>query len=482
MFSLSKIIKVKVPLVMVISLVILFFFLYYFKLDSSYIFNTDIARDSYGIIEIAQGKLTLIGPKLNFGGYFAGPYYYYMFAPILLLGRYEFKSILMFNSLLFAISLSYFFWKLRENYSAFWAIISTIAVGLFPIYITAARNPGNAYTYIPFIIIFLTYVYFNDIEKKLELFLLGLLAGIIINFHLLNVLVFGSMGLFMFLNLKNKYKILYFILGIIIPFVPLLVFEVRHDFVIIKRSIYDFLNANLVRDLDESRDKYATLNNILKYPKVISTYLTIHPIFYAVLFLLPAFFRKIKNRRNFLFTMFALFSFFIFVLISHGVLDSHYVFPVSVFIFFALLMYALSYNLKIIVLIIIFGELINFNFGLYKLSVRPYSKFEKAVNYVIDNNFVDKQTPFNIIQILNPEVNVPAGYEYRYFFRKRGFLPNTVNEYDKSKILFAFSEIGKFDIDSLVNWETGQFGISNLKNRQSYKVDDIWIYKIEREN
>lgn len=474
--------KVKLSLVLAIVLVFFFFFLYYFKLQSSYIFNTDIARDSYSIIEVAQGKLTLIGPKLNFGGYYAGPYYYYLFAPILLLGNFEFKYILMFNAFIFAICLGYFFIKVKKSYSTVFALLSTISLGFFPIYIVSARNPGNAYTYIPFLIFFLTYSYFSDTQKKQELFLLGILAGIIINFHLLNLLVFFALGTFIFINLKKKYTFLFFVLGIILPFVPLMLFEIRHNFVITQRTIYDLLNANLVRGLEDISGKRSIIGNFLKYSKVISSYLTINPIFYTILFLMPVYFRKFMNKRNFIFTLCALFSFFIFVFISRGVLASHYVFPASVFLFFSLLMFALTYNLKVIVWVLILGELLNFNFGLYKFSVRPYSKFETTVNYVINNNLIDKNTRFNVIQILNPEVNVPAGYEYRYFFRKRGFVPDTVNEYDKSGELFVFSEIGNFDIDSLVNWETGQFGISYLKNRESYQAGDIIIYKIQKRN
>lgn len=482
MFILNRILKIKPSLLLVAVLIFFFFFLYYFKLESSYIFNTDIARDSYGIIEIAQGKLTLIGPKLNFGGYYAGPYYYYLFAPILLLGKFEFKYILMFNALLFAIFLGYFFTKVKKSYSTIWAVLSIISLGFFPIYIISARNPGNAYTYIPFLIFFFTYFYFNDAQKKQELFLLGLLAGIIINFHLLNLFVVSALVVFIFINLRKKNTFLFFVLGIVLPFVPLLLFEIRHNFVITKKTIYDLLSANLVRGFEDSSGKSSIIDNFLKYSKVISSYLTFNPVFYAILFLMPVYFRKFMVKRNFVFTLCALFSFFAFVIISHGLMIPHYIFPVAVFLFFSLLMFVLTYNLKIIVLVLIVGELFNFNFGLYKLSVRPYLKFENAVNYVINNNLIEQNTSFNIIQILNPEVNVPAGYEYRYFFRKRGVVPDTVNEYDKSRQLFVFSEIGDFNIDSLVNWETGHFGISYLKNRESYRAGDIIIYKIQKGN
>jgi len=43
-----------------------------YKLFYSFNFHPDFARDIYDILTIIQGKLTLIGPKLSFGGIYSG--------------------------------------------------------------------------------------------------------------------------------------------------------------------------------------------------------------------------------------------------------------------------------------------------------------------------------------------------------------------------------------------------------------------------
>ena len=118
-----------------------------------------------------------------------------------------------------------------------------------------------------------------------------------------------------------------------------------------------------------------------------------------------------------------------------------------------------------------------FNTNLYKNSIRPKEKFEKAVNYVIDNNLVNKNDAFNVIQTID---KVPAGHEYRFFFRVKGYSPKNINEYNISDKLFIFSENKDYKIESMRNWETGQFGQEYLKNYKTFQAGDIIVYLVDK--
>lgn len=465
-----------------ILLIFLFFYsIYSFKLPSAYIFNTDIARDSNDIIGIAQGKLSLVGPKLNFGGLYAGPYYYYLFVPILFMSNFQFVSILIFNSSIFALALIYFFLKVKNNFSFLWAILCTCLIGLLPLYVSSSRNPGNGFTYIPFLLFFLTYIYFNNIQNRKELFYLGLLAGIIVNFHPLNLVVFLSTSVLIFAFLKKRSLFIVFALGFLITYLPFIIFELRHDFVGIRRTIFDLKNLTLVRSVSDDPLKSSLISNYVRYSKDIVTFLILNPIYYAFLLPLPLILKKHFDMKNLYFTFASIASFLIYLIISHGYVSSHYVFPVSIFLFFAITTFVASYNLKFIALILIVLEIVNFNFDMYSASTKPYFKFESVVNSVLDNHLIDKGTPFNIIAVSDPKVLVPSGNEYRFFFRKNGYNPNSVNEYNKSKVLLVFVEIDNFNISSLQNWETGQFGPNYLDNWKELDYSDVKIYKISKE-
>ena len=490
----------------VLAALLLFLFsfsLYAYKLKSSHIYHTDIARDADEMIQLSQGHFTLIGPKLNFGGLYAGPYYYYLFAPILFLSNYNLNSVLIFNALLFSIALIYFFKKISKKYSTFWATISTIEIALLPLYHLMSKNPGNAYSYMPLLLFFLTYLYFNSIQSVTAFVGLGVFAGIIINFHPLIFIVFIPIAFLLAILAKKKVNLLFFLIGIIITYMPLLIFELRHDFVVLKKTIYDY-NNSLLTSVNSPDNVWGDnfISRYLSSDNVVGDLVLFNPVIYLFIFLSPfirwlkikhlnllrydifsdkiRFVKSLKNEyplklRLFIFS--SLVSFSLYVLVARGDICLHYVFPFAFFMFFALVIFILNSNLKFLAIIIIILEVMKFNTNLYKNSIRPKEKFEKAVNYIIDNNLVNKNDAFNVIQTID---KVPAGHEYRFFFRVKGYSPKTINEYNISDKLFIFSENKDYKIESMRNWETGQFGQEYLKNYKTFQAGDIIVYLVDK--
>lgn len=457
-----------------------FYLLYSYRLTNSYLFNTDIARDSYGIIEIAQAKFTLIGPKLNFGGLYAGPYYYWLFAPILFLTKYSFVSILFFNASLFALALIYCLYKIESRLGLPHALLYAIAVGLLPLYIITARNPGNAYTYFPALLILLTCCYFDNISKKRDFLLLGIVCGVIVNFHFLNILVVCAVLGFLLYKSDYKKRIVFFFLSFLITFLPLLIFDWKHDFVILKKTFYDFSQNSLIRYYDSS-DRVNLLARYLRNSVKVNSYILFNPVFYFILFTLPLLFRKHLRRDPFVFSVATFICFFVYVYLAKADMATHYFFSVGFLMFFTLIIFCLEYRLTVVIVLVIGFEILGFPTNLYKTSGRPFQKFENAVNFVVDNGLVDKNKSFNLIQVIGSEIKIPAGFEYRYFFRKRGYVPKTINEYNTSDELFVFLEGDGYDMNNLANWESGQFGQQFIKNRTFYEAGEIDLYKIVKE-
>jgi len=469
-------------LILVLSVVIFLtsFFLYTYKLSSSFTYHTDIARDADEMTQLAQGDFTLIGPRLNLGGFHAGPYYYYLFAPILLLSSFDFDFVLIFNALLFSLALIYLFKKVSEKYSLIWALFSSAVFMILPLYHLVSRNPGNAYTYMPLLLIFLTHVYFNNVYKKVEFLTLGLLAGIITNFHPLNILVFMPIFLYLFFSAKKKADTLFLLLGVIITYLPLLIFELTHNFVIIKKMAYSFSIGELpLSPKGENVSTSSLLDNYLNSQRVVREFILFSPFVYLILFALSLVkFLKIKSSDKLLFFTFgSLVSFILYAVAFRGDIGPHYVFPFAFFMFFSLWLLLLSNNIRFFALIIILVEIMVFNTSLYETSGRPKEKFEEAVDFTLQEKLVTKDDSFNIIQSVE---KVPAGHEYRFFYRARGYKPKSINAYDSSNILLVFDDRDDYRIEDLRNWETSQFGQEYLNNYEKYSTGKVKIYKFSK--
>ena len=81
-----------------ISLVVIMFFIFFynlfysFRMEPNYNYDSDFGRDLLRMYEILNGKPTLIGPQLSVAGLHMAPYSYYIFAPFLFMGGYDYKE------------------------------------------------------------------------------------------------------------------------------------------------------------------------------------------------------------------------------------------------------------------------------------------------------------------------------------------------------------------------------------------------------
>mgnify|MGYP001588736072 FL=1 len=76
--------------------------------------------------------------------------------------------------------------------------------------------------------------------------------------------------------------------------------------------------------------------------------------------------------------------------------------------------------------------------------------------------------------------NAIVGFEYRYFFQKYGFIPQSEFEYSKSDILLIYTEINNLNPSTLNTWEIEQFGKKYLLKTLHYKVGKTFIFKAEK--
>jgi len=455
--------------------------IYSYKLFSSFNFHPDFARDIYDMLTIIRGKLTLIGPKFSFGGIYSGPYYYYLFVPIFYLTKLNIDSLLIFNLLIFIAALLVYFIYASKKFDLISAILAVLVLTFIPIYLIFSRSPWNGSTYLPLLLIFLTLLYFQNF-KSIGLFLLGIWGGAIITIHLVNLPILIIAFLYFLKFNHNRYRLIYLALGVLVALLPLIAFEFRHNFIMLKNT---FIIGSYQSFIENKNIPYAVsgnknfLKNIFFVGKHLSSQTGVNILIYFSLFILL--WPRLKETRLKFFIMSILVLFLIYSLILRYQFGQHYLFPFSLFIVFIAIITLLNTKNKWLLVVVLLLELSSFPKTIYNTSPRKSEKYEKAVNFIIDNKIVQKNDSFNIIQYSKEyKIYVPIGHEYRFFFVKNKFLPKSEFEYNTSGILLIFSELNDLDITKLNSWEIDQFGKQYFNKRQKYKIGDIILYKIKK--
>lgn len=434
--------------------------------------------------KIAQGQFTLLGPKLSFGGTYAAPYYYYFFTPSLLLSGLNVFSIVYTNAFLFALGLGVMLFLAKPHYGLKKSLLLTLAVGLLPMYIFGSHYPGNGLSYIPLLLIFLLLLYLRNYQSKRQLFLLGLVSGILTTTHPTNLLVIIPLLLIITFQLKKKINLIYFLPGILIPFTPLVVFELKHNFLMIRDTLFNnsyqaFLDNNIIPNAPKGKEN--VFENSLFLASKMDSLILLSPFIYLLIQFVPTLKAgRIKLTKELLFPISGVISFILLSIVDRFKFEVHFLYPVALFVFLATILLLARTKFWPLLVILILFEVYQFPTYLYKPSTRSPQKIEAAVNFVIDHKLVSKDVSFNIIQATDQQALVPIGHEYRFFFRKRGFIPDSEYQYNQSKELLIFSETPNLDIKYFNNWATDQFGKRVVKAIQTYKEDSVIIYKLDK--
>lgn len=453
-----------------------------YRLFSSFNFHPDFARDIYDMLTIIQGKLTLIGPKLSFGGIYSGPYYYYLLTPVLYMSNLNPNALLLFNAIIFVAGGVAFYVLLPGKTGVPFRILATAVLSMLPFYVTGARGPWNGWTYLPLLLVYFSLIFFVNMEKRLLVLLAtGFLGGVIVNIHLVSLPVVLVAALYLALALKDKKWLVIFAAGFFSAFIPLAVFEIKHNFVMFKNtflvgSYKTFVENNNIPNAVSGKKNI--LENFGFIVEKLSQQVGIALIFYGAV--MAYVFKPADRRGKFL----AIASFIlvaVFAVALRFQFGGHYLYPVSLFLTFAFVVSLIKTNFRWIALVLLLAEIMSFPKNIYTQSARMASTFEKRVSYVIDHGLIRRGQSFNVIQISKEYgAYIPVGHEYRFFFRKSGFIPKTEFEYSASDTLLVFSEIRNFDLSELDNWEVREYGRDNLAGARKYEDHGTTLYVINK--
>ncbi len=299
--------KINKKLELILLIIFFFLFIPIRSFHFSYFLNwsQDQAESAIEALRIyREKKLTLIGPQISatYQGrlLFQGPITYHLFLFFLLLGNWDpVKASYLF--MIFAASSIfplYFGIKKLSNQKV--AFIFLTIYSFFPYFINYTRFLWNStlqLSFLPYFIYFLSNYYQR--KTTFNFFIVAFFLGLLTQFHYQFLLIVSVFFIYFLIYEKNKVRTLFiFALGIIIGLLPLLIFELRHNF-------YNFQTAILFLKNWSRVDKpggintphyYLSLsffliflvllrlkNSVKKLPTKLIILLTITLFFYALL-------------------------------------------------------------------------------------------------------------------------------------------------------------------------------------------------------
>jgi len=239
----------KIDLILIIVFICIFIFIRTVYYKNLFVFIYDQVSSSTKALELWQTKsISLIGPPISIFQIFRREMYfggisYYIQLIFLLLGNFDpFRSTYAFMlfSAIMIIPL-YFGVKKMINLNA--AILMSVAYCLFPLYIEATYmlwNPNFQFALLPLFLYLMSI--FEYKKSGFLFFFLAIYSGILFQLHYLFIFVIVGLIIYYFLLKKLPLKFLSIaLIGFIIGFSPIIIFELRHNFYNL-RTIILYLN------------------------------------------------------------------------------------------------------------------------------------------------------------------------------------------------------------------------------------------------
>lgn len=392
-------------------------------------FGFDHGKDSLAIMDLVLNQnIKFIGPWTSIPGLYFGPGWYYLLAPGLLLSQFNpIGSVLIMLVLgILQAGLVYKYFGKNEalivSVAPFWLMLSKSAWNPFPM---------TLLTWI-ILIIFQLSKKVMKISTK-HVFLLGVVASMGFHFSAAFAIFYPILIILFFIKTKiaiTPKQILLAVIGFIIPFIPQMLFEIKHEFVQTKAVISYFKQGEPHQSgIDKLQHVYSVYTSELLYFIYPDTINDTHKLLITSLFLVVLFFAikySMQNKKiidkNYI-DIIDLIPWLVIPFIGYQFLHFNvwYVYalaPISVL----LLTRLLNNNFKLLTYLVLISYFISPFISYYKYYQYDKPSFEKAnvmlatrlkvVDYIYERS---NGKPFSSYHYL-PDI-YDYSYQYIYFWK-----------------------------------------------------------------
>jgi 4-amino-4-deoxy-L-arabinose transferase-like glycosyltransferase len=222
--------------ILTIILLLVSSFTHLYRIDQTFIFQGDEARDVLIAKRMIDNKTPiLLGPETSVGNMYLGPLYYYLITPALLISQMHPAGPAIMVGL-FGVATTFLIFSWGKKKFGFWGgLVAGFMYALSPVMLHYSRSSWNP-NLVPFFSVLLLFVF--DYVGRWKWFILGLYAGALFQLHYVALIMVVLTALAL---LKQDIKIipkkelikriLLIVSGFVIVTAPFWAFELRHDFV-----------------------------------------------------------------------------------------------------------------------------------------------------------------------------------------------------------------------------------------------------------
>lgn len=220
------------------------------KISSLQYFSYDQARDYLIVFKIfSENKLTLIGPSIGIAdGVYLPPFYYYLIAPFLFMSWFHLAGPDILSAVTGIAAVIVFYLIVKKLFSEKVAFIVSLVWVFNPYMIQASRHSRNPHL-LPVFVLLLFYCFWRCLETKKQkyIYLSALFLGICLCLHITAVVFIPFLIFLIIKDFKYQKSLKTIIVSgliIFILFLPLFVFDIRHNFNIFRSSTAYLFNGS----------------------------------------------------------------------------------------------------------------------------------------------------------------------------------------------------------------------------------------------
>lgn len=215
-------------LVVIVFLTLFAALLRFYKLSDIVVFNSEQGHNYLAIKNIVKtGKLPLLGPPTSHPWLSFGPIFYYLLLPIMLLTKFNPIAPTYIFTLIYTLIVPLNYFVIKKLFNSKTALLSSFFITLSPIWLHFSRA-ARFFCLVPPLFYLYILLLSNYLKNGKKIFLLGLLLGIILNFHLTALILIPSTITTLFFAGKNKRaksSFLKWIAGLFLPFTTLFIHD-----------------------------------------------------------------------------------------------------------------------------------------------------------------------------------------------------------------------------------------------------------------
>ncbi len=244
-------------LILLIIIIFLAAFLRLYNISAYMQFLGDEGRDVLVAKDILNGQFTLLGPRSSAGDFYMGPLYYYLITPFLLLFNYDPVGPAIMVAL-FGVATVFLIYKVGSKFFNREAGLFAAALySVSPLVLAYSHSSWNP-DILPFFALLLIYTIYTTVKDKKTwryFLFIGILLGICLQLHYLSLFLVIITVIYILITHQLTHRKIIFLpllknyigifLGTIISLSPLILFELRHNF-LNSRGILNFIFGETV--------------------------------------------------------------------------------------------------------------------------------------------------------------------------------------------------------------------------------------------